>query len=45
VASLFQGFQLVDPGLVYMAQWRPDPGDDVSRPERFPAWVGVGRSG
>jgi SAM-dependent methyltransferase len=45
VATLFDGFTLADPGLVYMAQWRPDPGDDTSRPERFPAWVGVGRTG
>lgn len=45
VAGLFEGFELADPGLVYMAHWRPEPGDDTSRPERFPAWVGVGRTG
>jgi hypothetical protein len=45
VGSLFDGFELVDPGLVYMAQWRPEHGDDTGRPERFPAWVGVGRTG
>lgn len=44
VASLFDGFDLVDPGLVWMAHWRPEPGDETGRPERFPAWVGVGRS-
>jgi len=28
VLRLFDGFTLVDPGLVYLPQWRPDPGDE-----------------
>jgi len=44
VHGFFDGFELVEPGLVYMAQWRPDPGEDLGEhPERYPAWVGVGR--
>lgn len=46
IAALFQGYQLVPPGLVYMAQWRPSPDEaPVDRPERFTAYAGVGRSG
>ena len=42
VATFFDGYELVDPGLVYLLQWRP--GADASdRPESVPAWVGVGR--
>jgi SAM-dependent methyltransferase len=26
ILMLFDGFELVDPGLVWMPQWRPDPG-------------------
>ncbi len=45
VEALFSGFELADPGLVWMAHWRPEADDDTGRPERFPAWVGVGRAG
>jgi hypothetical protein len=44
IASLFDGFTLVEPGLVYLSQWRPDeptdPADDGSQ-----LWLlgGVGR--
>jgi SAM-dependent methyltransferase len=44
IERLFDGFTLVEPGLVYVSQWRPDepadPGDDGSR-----LWLlgGVGR--
>jgi SAM-dependent methyltransferase len=35
IERLFDGFTLVEPGLVYVSQWRPeeaaDPGDDGSR--------------
>lgn len=43
VVDLFEGYDLVGPGVVYMADWRPDEGP-VDRPERFPAYAGVGRS-
>lgn len=37
---LFEGFELLEPGLVPMPQWRPDPGDqDASDTSRF--WGGL----
>ena len=41
VARFFEGLELVDPGLVPIHQWRPDPGM-VNAPEG-PALGGVGR--
>jgi hypothetical protein len=43
VARFFDGFDLVDPGLVYIPQWRPDSPDDVPEdPSKFWVLVGVG---
>jgi hypothetical protein len=44
VASFFNGFELVDPGVVYLPLWRPaDPGPGTTvEPERFPGFAGVG---
>ncbi|MEY9878026.1 hypothetical protein ABH931_007550 [Streptacidiphilus sp. MAP12-33] len=43
IARFFDGFALVDPGLVYLTQWRPDRPDAVGpHPERLPGLVGVG---
>lgn len=40
----FDGFTLVEPGLVPLPLWRPDSPDDVDpHPERFGALAGVGR--
>ena len=45
IASLFDGFALVEPGLVWLPEWRPDSPDDVPEdPSRTWALVGVGRS-
>jgi hypothetical protein len=42
VARFFDGLDLVEPGVVQLPQWRPDPGDAVpSRP--LPMWCAVGR--
>jgi hypothetical protein len=42
VERFFDGLDLVDPGVVQLPQWRPDPGDAVlSRP--LPMWCAVGR--
>ncbi|MBC6460805.1 SAM-dependent methyltransferase [Actinomadura sp. HBU206391] len=43
VLEFFDGFELVDPGLVYVSRWRPDETDDV--PEADDAWIvgGVAR--
>ena len=44
ITALFDGYELVEPGLVYLPQWRPEPdGSEVERPERFPGLAGVGR--
>jgi hypothetical protein len=44
IAALFDGFTLVEPGLVWIPEWRPDSAADVpENPERFWALVGVGR--
>jgi SAM-dependent methyltransferase len=44
IARFFDGFTLVDPGLVWVPEWRPDRPEDVpEHPERFWGLVGVGR--
>jgi hypothetical protein len=44
VVRLFDGWDLVEPGVVYMPQWRPEPGaPTVERPERITGLAGVGR--
>ncbi len=45
VTALFTGFELVDPGVVYLTQWRPESSDEATEhPERFPGLAGVGRN-
>ena len=45
ILSFFDGFDLVDPGLVYVPLWRPDPGADVSGdPGEFWVLAGAGRT-
>jgi SAM-dependent methyltransferase len=44
ILRFFDGFELVDPGLVYVPQWRPDPGTEVSGdPGKFWVLAGAGR--
>jgi hypothetical protein len=44
VEQMFTGFELVEPGLVWAPQWRPEHPDDIGdRPERAANYVGVGR--
>jgi hypothetical protein len=44
VVALFDGWELVEPGVVYLPQWRPDPDTPgVDRPERMTGLAGVGR--
>ena len=44
IASLFDGFSLVDPGLVWIPQWRPDsPADVPGDPQQYWGLVGVGQ--
>jgi hypothetical protein len=41
IASFFDGLDLVEPGVVSVPLWRPDPGTDV--PTAVDAFGGVGR--
>jgi S-adenosyl methyltransferase len=44
ILEFFGDFPLVEPGLVYLPQWRPDAPDEVGEnAERFVAYAGVGR--
>lgn len=46
IEQFFEGFDLVDPGLVWLPQWRPtDPEQAQERPERTTGYAGVGRKG
>jgi SAM-dependent methyltransferase len=44
IARFFDGFTLVEPGLVWLPEWRPDSPEDVpENPSEFWGLVGVGR--
>ncbi|MFI6098605.1 SAM-dependent methyltransferase [Lentzea sp. NPDC051213] len=44
VARLFDGFELVEPGVVRLPAWRPQSPDDLDGAERsFPGFCAVGR--
>jgi hypothetical protein len=44
VATLFEGWDLVEPGLIYSTQWHPGPDDEtVPDPARLLTLAGVGR--
>jgi SAM-dependent methyltransferase len=44
ILRFFDGFDIADPGLVYMPQWRPDSPDDVpADPSQLWALAGVGQ--
>jgi hypothetical protein len=44
ILRFFDGFDLLDPGLVFMPQWRPDsPADVPDDPSQFWGLAGVGR--
>jgi SAM-dependent methyltransferase len=44
IAALFEGTTLVEPGLVWSVQWRPESPEDVDdHPERSLVLAGVGR--
>ena len=40
IASFFDGLELIEPGVVSVPLWRPDPGDDL---QELSAFGGVGR--
>ena len=41
VAALFGGLEIVEPGVVQLPQWRPEP--DAPAPGPLPMWCGVAR--
>ncbi|MFC1420348.1 SAM-dependent methyltransferase [Streptacidiphilus cavernicola] len=44
IVSLFNGFELVEPGVVYFSEWHPEnPAAVEPHPERLVGMVGVGR--
>jgi SAM-dependent methyltransferase len=48
VEELFEGFELVEPGVVWLPEWRPEPADLIDfkdGPETSLAFCGVGRKG
>jgi SAM-dependent methyltransferase len=43
VEAFFDGFELIDPGVVHIPLWRPDQPEDIGKhPERIAAYGGVG---
>jgi SAM-dependent methyltransferase len=45
LTDLFAGFDLVEPGVVWVPQWRPDSPESAEEPERAVFMGGVGRIG
>jgi S-adenosyl methyltransferase len=44
VSSLFDGFDIVDPGVVFTPLWHPESPEDVGEdPERSAVYAGIGR--
>lgn len=45
VESFFEGFELVEPGLVFLPSWRPEGPDDLStsEPKSWGQYGGIGR--
>jgi hypothetical protein len=44
ILGLFNGFDLVDPGLTYVPLWRPDPADLIpENPSEYWVYAGVGK--
>jgi O-methyltransferase involved in polyketide biosynthesis len=42
IRGFFDGLEMVEPGLVQLPHWRPDPGDPAANGP-VPFWCGVGR--
>ena len=43
ITGLFDGLELLDPGVVYLPEWRPDAGDDIGDARRTSTFAGVAR--
>jgi S-adenosyl methyltransferase len=42
ITELFAGVKLVDPGVVYLTEWHPEPGTNTSDATRMSTFAGVG---
>ena len=42
ILRFFDGYELLEPGLVYLPLWRPGPDDDTREPQRSMVLAGVG---
>jgi hypothetical protein len=42
-AALFDGLELVEPGIVPITEWRPEPGAELPQPHEINIWGAVGR--
>ncbi|WP_030167965.1 SAM-dependent methyltransferase [Spirillospora albida] len=45
ILALFDGWDMLEPGLVYVPEWRPHEGETDPEPERFLVLGGVARTG
>ena len=43
LSALLAGFELIDPGVVYCSQWRPDPGEEAAAADPLPAVCALAR--
>lgn len=44
ITDLFAGFTLLEPGVVFLSQWRPEPWEESDpHPERFASYAALGR--
>jgi hypothetical protein len=41
--ALFDGLDIVDPGIVLVSEWRPDGNSEAADPSRISIWAGLGR--
>ncbi|MFS8197725.1 SAM-dependent methyltransferase [Streptomyces sp. CWNU-52B] len=44
IARFFEGYDMVEPGLVPMPNWRPDPASEDEDPYSYSGFAGVGRA-
>jgi len=43
VAEFFEGFEVADPGIVYLPEWRPNTEEPIENPEQYWFYAAVGR--
>ncbi|SMC96874.1 SAM-dependent methyltransferase [Lentzea albidocapillata] len=43
ITNLFDGLELIDPGVVYLPEWKPDHGDEIKDAKRTSTFAGVAR--